>query len=267
MKVDSKIMARINVGPGVIDRWKYGKLTPHPEESENTEESENEHQVPKGFGTKDDPHHGKLAWYIPPLTRHLTCVGKRVFEERVRHKVTVSIVGGPHTGRSTLVHRFFQDEALSTPVADFENEDKLVYMNGEIVQMTIRTHRRQVKSDGYVYLYDITNPKSLDYVISEKKAIGMGAGGSHPCVLAGAKADCADSSRHAEKYDGRHVPPERAIAIAMNWNCCFYELDCLDLKSPVDDVFYQVLNSIVQRKQDHGSPRRWCLSCSCHQAD
>jgi len=256
--------------PSIIRRWKHGsdasdepiKINSKATKPAKVDEKAKERSIPSPEIAPSGT--GKLAWWVPPLTRSLSCVGKRMHEERINWKFTVAIVGASGVGRSTLVHRFFRDEA-DDALRDYDGEYKLVYINGTIVQMIVETYKKRLKADGFIYLYDITDPESFEFLKSQKKLIELNSSSllaNSPAVLAGAKAHIADTRRHEDKYDGPHVSSKEAIFLAQKWECCFYELDCLDLKSPIDDVFYQALNSILSRKQNKQAQTSWCLKCT-----
>jgi len=253
--------------PAVIRRWKHGSnASDEPIKIKDAAGDGPEPQLKKRSIPPVIASSGtaKLAWWVPPLTRSLSCVGKRMHEERINWKFTVAIVGASGVGRSTLVHRFFRDKA-DDPLRDYDGEFKLVYINGTIVQMIVETHKKRLKADGFIYLYDITNPDSFEFLKTQKKLIestSTSVLANSPAVLAGCKAHLGDVRRHDAKYDGPHVSSKGAIFLAQKWECCFYELDCLDLRSPVDDVFYQILNSILQRKLAIRAQSGWCLKCT-----
>jgi small GTP-binding protein len=109
--------------------------------------------------------------------------------------------------------------------------------------ISMRDHQMRDR-DGFILVYDITNPSSLDDLhdlhaqILRNKLTSPNKG-RVPLVLVGNKLDLANE---------RKVPGAKAEDLAHMWKCSLFETSA-KVRVNVDEVFYEIVRRVLRQRE------------------
>ena len=191
-------------------------------------------------------------------------------EESYDEKIRLMLIGNSNAGKTSIIRRFcknkFMNSFISSIGIDFET--KYIKIDDKTINLQIWDTAGQERykvisknyfnqSDGFVIVYDITDRKSFDDIVSWIEQIKESGGEHTKNIIVGNKLDL-EKSRKVDKEEGEKL--------AENYDYLFIEASAQSGKN-IDKVFNILAKSILNDNNFTSASRKLSESSTIKEKD